>query len=172
MACRFGPRRLSGAVMKAGWQYPPQKWWILVVSGEIYRSAGARSNPVAPRRFRILCLFSKFGLAPRLGYGGGRRSGATNEGLLPSLTRLWRIPLVKGEIYRSVGISSYPRAMMRPRKLAGVSKERGKYHPRIPRNEVPGLQYENVATHFGIATGARFLFGRCVAALYRFYYDI
>ena len=38
-----------------------RKWWILVVKSEIYRPLGVRIDPVASRRFRILCLFGTFG---------------------------------------------------------------------------------------------------------------
>ena len=84
---------------------------------------GIRSDPVASRQFRILCLIVAF-WAVRVdwGHGGGRRVGPKNEGRRERLTREWRILVVKSEILRSVGIRSDPLASRRFRILCLFGK--------------------------------------------------
>ena len=89
--CGCGPKMKDGREI-------PRKWRILVVTGEIYRSAGARNDPVASRRF-VACQFGS--LRRKVG-------GAKNEGRVRRLSRKWRILVVKSEIYRSLGPLSDP----------------------------------------------------------------
>ena len=106
-----------------------QKWLILVVSAKFTDHRGTVATRWPRGGFAFYGYLVSLVFALRLGHGGGRRAGAANEGLLSSLTRRWRIPFVKGGIYRSVGISSYPWAMMWPRELSGGIERKGEIPP-------------------------------------------